>query len=256
MKIAILSGRPKNGTLLPKEEKLLWEEIKRVARQDLKHLKQATFLIPIYSKFDLYALSVAEKEGINVCYYLPNEEWGTTRLPAFQLSLIERMRGEQKIVEGSFLERMRVMIQDADAVYTLENSDGFGTFKPWLKDKLVIPFTEDKLLYKTEEEAEAYHEDLNKSRVTYITPADKKNLEKIEEENQYQKDFPTLDKEIGLDQKPWYLNTEEEPGLFTFKEIDIEEDLEATTKEKSSSEPLASGVKEEELSQWLDELGL
>ena len=46
MKIAFLSGRPKNGTILPKNEKYVWNEICRVMTNDLQNplFKSATFL--------------------------------------------------------------------------------------------------------------------------------------------------------------------------------------------------------------------
>ena len=114
MKIAFLSGRAKNGTLLPKSERFVWQELIRVMENDLKNpvfLENTTFLIPILNKFDLKALSIAERNRIPVEYYVPSATWGTEKLPQHQLYLINRIKGERHVFENSH-QRIQAMIEE------------------------------------------------------------------------------------------------------------------------------------------------
>lgn len=186
IKVAILSGRQKNGTLLPKEERHVWKEIQRVMSDDLSNLgKNFEFLIPVYTKFDLEALRIAERNGNKVRYYLPNENWGKSKLPSFQVNLISRMRepGTEVIVDGPMMTRMHKMIDDADVVYYLDETDGFERFQDSLAGKTLLPFSKNKMLYKTEAEADIYHEKLKQTTTVFVTPDELKALEdqKLEE---------------------------------------------------------------------------
>ena len=169
MKIAFLSGRPKNGTLLPREEKLVWREMVRVLREDLEHqvFKNGTFLIPIYNKFDLYALSVAEKNHVPVEYYLPTDRWGTEKLPQHQLYLIQRMQGARHVC-GNSTQRMIDMIRDADYVYLLPDTDGVERFLPYLEGKSVRVFPTDRMRYFTEEDGAALYEQLRANTAIHM----------------------------------------------------------------------------------------
>lgn len=180
IKVAILSGRQKNGTLLPREERHVWKEVQRIISEDLSNLgKNFEYLIPVYTKFDLEVLRIAERNGNKVTYYLPNENWGKTSLPTFQLNLISRMRkpGTEVIVDGPMMARIYKMIEDADIVYYLDETDGFERFKDSLAGKNLLPFSKDKMLYQTEEEAKVYHEELKQKTTIFITPDDLRNLE-------------------------------------------------------------------------------
>ena len=162
MKIAFLSGRAKNGTLLPKSERFVWQELIRVMENDLKNpvfLENTTFLIPILNKFDLKALSIAERNRIPVEYYVPSATWGTEKLPQHQLYLINRMKGERHVFENSH-QRIQAMIQAADLVYVLPYTDGVERFYPLLKNKPVRVFPQELMRYSTEEEGQQFHEQL------------------------------------------------------------------------------------------------
>lgn len=197
IKVAILSGRPADGTLLPKQEKHVWKEIQRVLKDDLSNLGEGfEYLIPIYNKFDLEALRIADKNGNKVTYYLPNEDWGKSKLPAFQINLVSKMRnsGTEVIVPGSMMARIYKMIEDADVVYFLDETDGFERFKDALSKKAVMSFSKDKMLYKTEEEAIAYHEKLKETTPIFITPSQLNALEDA------QLELNLSDKEVDVEE--------------------------------------------------------
>lgn len=169
MKVALLSGRPKNGTLLPKTEKFVWKEICRVMEEDLSSpiLKGATFLIPIYSKFDLYGLAIAERQSNPVEYYVPSVEWGNKALPKHQLLLINRMKSDRHVIPSSH-GRLLKMIEDADIVYTLPNTEGYERFNKYLENKTVCHLNIKKMNFTTEEEGNAYYETIKKNTEAYI----------------------------------------------------------------------------------------
>ena len=169
MKIAILSGRPKNGTLLPKNEKFVWNELCRVMEEDLGTpiFKSATFLIPIYNKFDLYALTIAEKQSNPVEYYVPSVEWGSKALPKHQTMLISRMNFQRHVISSNH-GRLLKMIEDADIVYTLPWTDGFERFEEALKGKAVCHLDISKMNFTTEEGGAEYYEMLKKNTQIYI----------------------------------------------------------------------------------------
>lgn len=178
MKIAFLSGRPKNGTILPKNEKYVWNEICRVMTNDLQNplFKSATFLIPIYNKFDLYALHFAEKNSIKVEYYVPNKDWGLQSLPKHQTALIQRMDAPRHITPSNN-GRLLKMIEDADIVYVLDETEGFEQFTEALKKTVVCNFPKDKMLYRSEEEALAYNKQLKENTKIYLAAQEVKKME-------------------------------------------------------------------------------
>lgn len=155
IKIAVLSGRPADGTLLPKQEKYVWQELKRVLKNDLSVYegKDVEFLIPIYNKFDLEVLRICEQLKLKVTYYVPTPEWGTERLPKHQLDLIRRMRNDVLVVPGRYDNRLRRMIQDSDIVYVLAKTQGVEDFAEELVQKAFYLFPEQEMLYTTEEDA-------------------------------------------------------------------------------------------------------
>lgn len=170
MKIAFLSGRAKEGTLLPKSERYVWQETIRVLQEDLEQpvfTKGTTFLIPIFSKFDLKVLSLAEKNRIPVEYYVPTENWGKEKLPQHQLYLIDRMKGERHVCGNSF-QRMVNMIQDADVVYLMDHTDGVERFLPYLKGKMTRVFPHEQMRYDTEESGAAFHEQLRQNTALHL----------------------------------------------------------------------------------------
>lgn len=158
IKVAVVSGRPADGTLLPKVEKYVWQELKRVLTEDMAIFKekQVEFLIPIYNKFDLEVLRICEHYDIKVTYYLPNPEWGTEVLPKHQIDLIRRMRKNVWIVPGSYTDRINRMIRDSDMVYVLPQTKGVEQFAEELSSKPFYLFPVNKMRYTTEEEAHAF----------------------------------------------------------------------------------------------------
>ena len=161
MKIAILSGRPAEGTLLPKKEGYVWKEICRILKKEmgLPLFQGATLLIPVYSKFDLQALYYGERNTNSVEYYMPKEDWGTKGIPKHQQDLIARFKGE-KHINPSHKGRLMDMIADADVVYCLFGSAGMEEFLPALKGKTVVRFPFEQMRYLTESDAENWHNDI------------------------------------------------------------------------------------------------
>lgn len=185
MKIAVLSGRPKDGTLLPRKEQHVWHELCRILKEDMDRMEfhGATFLIPIYSKFDLQVLFHAEKMNIPVEYYVPSEDWGKTSLPIHQIKLVERMEEKRVVVPGGSNARIKKMIADADAVYILPGTHGFSSFIPLLKGKKIIPFPFRQMRYQTEDEAIAWHEEVSRKTKLHVS------LKKIKEKQNEQMDM-------------------------------------------------------------------
>lgn len=169
MKVAILAGRPKDGTIFPKSEKFLWNELCRVMEEDLTNsfFKEATFLIPIYNKFDLYGLHIAEKNGNPVEYYVPSFEWGSKALPKHQTMLISRMNYERHIIPSNY-GRLLKMIEDADVVYSLLDTEGFERFEKALEGKVVCRLDTSKMNFTTEDAGSEYYEQLKKNTQIYI----------------------------------------------------------------------------------------
>lgn len=195
MKIAFLSGKPKDGTLLPIKEKYMWKEIIRVFEDELNlpFFKDSTFLIPIFNKFDLYALNIAEKNHHKVEYYLPHNDWGTKSLPLHQILLIQRVSGERKIL-GTNIKRIYKMIEDADVVFVLPNTQGIDNYKNALKNKLVYEFPVHKLAYKTEEEAQIFFDTLKQKTELSLDLKEMKELQKEKwEEEAFQPIQPNQD---------------------------------------------------------------
>lgn len=197
MKVAILAGRPKNGTILPKNEKFLWNELCRVMEEELTRpiFKGATFLIPIYNKFDLYALAIAEKSNNPVEYYVPAQNWGSKALPKHQTLLISRMKYERHVTPSNF-GRMSQMIEDADIVYTLPETDGFERFETDLVGKTVCHLDTSKMNFTTEEGGAAYYDMLAKNTEIYM---DARQLSNTEDEMTTAEAMEILFGEAGMD---------------------------------------------------------
>lgn len=178
MKIALLSGRPENGTLLPRTERYVWSELCRILKEEMDRpvFKEATLLIPIYSKFDLQALYFGEKNGNKVKYFVPSEEWGKTALPKHQTHLINRMAGE-KHINPSHTGRIIDMIEEADLIYILKETKGMEQFLPYMKGKVVAHFPSEKMRYTTERDARLWHEELAKSTTLNTTLKKLKSLQ-------------------------------------------------------------------------------
>ncbi len=168
MKIAFVSGKPSDmpDTLLPAKSKPIWQEVCRVLDEELSDplFKRCTFLIPIWSKFDLRALYMAEKLGIKVEYYVPSETWGLDGvLPKHQERLVERMAYPRHVIPGH-RERMVQMIRDADLVYLLPKNLGVADFLSAMTDKNIRIFPMKNMRYCTELEYQTY-----KLRMDYET---------------------------------------------------------------------------------------
>lgn len=156
LRVAVLGGRPADGTLLPKVEKEVWKEIQRVIKEDVdkyqKIFNQSILMFPLYSKFDLEVLRVTEKLKRPVEYYIPDESWGTKYLPNHQIDLIQRISAN-KIVVPNAQQRVIEMINRAHVVYLMNNTYQIDYFNHALSNKVIISFSEENMRFKTEEEA-------------------------------------------------------------------------------------------------------
>lgn len=194
MKVAFLSGRQENGTMLPKNERFVWKELIRILEDEIKNpvFKGATFLIPIYNKFDLYVLYLAERNNIKVEYYVPQENWGLSGLPKHQTYLVERMSYPRHVIKDG--DRLKAMVDAADVVYVLPETSGFERFEPWLDGKIVCRFPVEKMLYKTEAEAERYHEQLNQQTQMFVNAQQVQSLQHAQMEKSA---FDELNRQFG-----------------------------------------------------------
>lgn len=156
IKLAVVSGRPDDSTILTSKEKQVWNELCRVLKDDLSQMvfQKFHFHIPIYSKFDLEVLRCIESLGYPATLYVPNDTWGLSKLPKHQVDMIKRLDLPRVIVSTN---RINKMIEDSDMVYLLDNTKGVETFKKSIGNKFVVKFPVKKMRYTTEEECLAYN---------------------------------------------------------------------------------------------------
>lgn len=197
MKIAIVSGRQQDGTILPRKEQLVWRELCRVLEEELEHpiFKGATLLIPIYSKFDLQVLYLADRKGIDVEYYVPSEDWGLHALPKHQTELVGRVVAPRHINPSS-TGRMVDMIQAADLLYVLTDTNGVERFLEMGADKPMVRFATEKMRYQTEAEALAWHEQIAANTKIYT---DAMALKEIQEKQGQEDAFLENQEQLDLD---------------------------------------------------------
>lgn len=161
IKIAVLGGRPMDGTPLPKSEREVWKEMKRVLVEQIEYLspvlKQAELCFPIYSKFDIEFLREAKEFHRPTTFYVPSQDWGLSKLPPHQTRLISSIQAN-RVVEPHALGRIERMIHDSDLVYFFDNGVGTYDFYPLLKNKKVIQFPVDKMRYRNDEEYALYQQ--------------------------------------------------------------------------------------------------
>lgn len=163
-----LAGNPVNGTILPKEEKLVWSEYKRIIAELVRKLAEKggyELIIPVRNKFDLEWLRSAEKNNLPVTFILPYQSWGDSKLPKFQTDLVRRMknRSQNTIVihkDTSFTGRVHQAIKDADFVIGLNESHEIEQFFGTINESgvKVRPFPIELMKYTTEEEAIEYEQ--------------------------------------------------------------------------------------------------
>lgn len=155
IKLAVLGGRAQDGTILPSSEKELWRELNRVLNEHIKEISPlfpyVEFLFPLYSKFDIEFLRKVEKYNRPVTFYVPNENWGLSRLPRHQTALIERIEANRVIVP-SHTGRIHRMLEDADIVYFLDNTKDINYFKEKITSIRTIYFPEERMKFKSESE--------------------------------------------------------------------------------------------------------
>ena len=178
LKLAVLGGRAQDGTILPRSEKELWRELKRVLESEVERISPlfpyVEFLIPLYSKFDIEFLRLIESYNRPVTFYVPSEDWGLSRLPRHQTALIERI-DNSRIVIPSHTGRIHQMLDDADILYFLDNTKDVDYFKEKIASIKTIYFPEDEMRFKTEEEAEQYASNINQKSLN-ITEEETKEL--------------------------------------------------------------------------------
>lgn len=159
IKLAVIGGRPEDGTILPRQEKEVWKEVKRVLSEDIvaisKLFPAVEFLIPLYSKFDIEFLREIKKYDRPVTFYVPSEDWGLSRLPKHQTTLIKSIDANRIIIPNS-TERLRQMLSDASIIYCMKNTKDINYFEDLIESKNTLYFPEHKMRFKTESEAEAY----------------------------------------------------------------------------------------------------
>lgn len=160
-----IAGQPQNGTEFPKEERMVWTEIKRVIDETVENMaKQGNFrlLIPVWNKFDLEYLRSAERHNVPVTFVLPSQSWGESRLPQFQTDLVVRMkaRKENKVVVHrgkNYSERVHQSIKVADLILGLDNGNGMQQFYETIRNSNAVakPFPLNRMKFTSEEEGKA-----------------------------------------------------------------------------------------------------
>lgn len=179
IKICVLGGRAEDGTVLPKKESLVWKEVQRVLEESIQDLSpfisKSELCFPLYSKFDIEFLRLTKRFNRPTTFYVPSQDWGLSRLPAHQTNLIKRVNAERIIVPNN--QRIQKMIEDADIIYLMKNTNSIDNYYQYMKDKKIISFPETKMRFKTEEEGEAFFNDSVKKEVQFTKEERNKLLE-------------------------------------------------------------------------------
>lgn len=164
-----VAGEPTNGTIFPKEEKLVWKEMCRVIHKVVENMSTSNYrlLVPVWNKFDLEFLRAAEKFNVPVTFVLPFSTWGNTSLPKFQTDLVIRMKNRKStkihIHKGkSFTERVHESILRADLVIGLHETKGLEDFFPTINHSKARAekFPVDAMQFTTEEQALALQQNM------------------------------------------------------------------------------------------------
>ena len=162
-----IAGAPTNGTIFPKEEKMVWKEIKRVIHEMVQSMANQggyRLVIPVWNKFDLEFLRAGEKFGVPVLFVIPFKTWGESRLPKFQTDLVKRMKANPSTrihiyKGGSFTERVHGAVKQADMVIGFHNTQGLEQFYPAISEAKqrgarVEQFPINRMKFHTEEQAQ------------------------------------------------------------------------------------------------------
>lgn len=177
IKLAVIGGRPTDGTILPKLEKHVWKELKRVLEEHIKELtpllNNVELCFPLYSKFDIEFLRMTQQFNRPTKFYVPTLEWGLTKLPPHQTHLIKRTQAERIICNSN--TRIQDLINDADIIYLLPNTLGVENYYPLLQNKNLIIFPENKMRFKTESDGEEYYKEKEDNRIE-LTDEQRKQL--------------------------------------------------------------------------------
>lgn len=178
-----IAGDPTNGTSFPKEEKLVWSEMKRVINEMVENMAEHgnfRLLIPIWNKYDLEFLRCAEKNNVPVTFVLPTKSWGESQLPKFQTDLVIRMKARKEnkvfIHRGkSFTERVEQGIKVADLIIGLDNGVGLEQFYNVMNESngVIKPFPMNRMKFVTEEEGKALQvQQVQSSNIANLNPTD------------------------------------------------------------------------------------
>lgn len=162
-----IAGAPTNGTIFPKEEKMVWKETKRVIHEMVQSMASQggyRLVIPVWNKFDLEFLRAGEKFGVPVLFVIPFKTWGESRLPKFQTDLVKRMKSNPSTrihiyKGGSFTERVHGAVEQADIVIGFHNTQGLEQFYPAIskakqRGARVETFPINRMKFHTEEQAQ------------------------------------------------------------------------------------------------------
>ena len=162
-----IAGAPTNGTIFPKEEKMVWKEIKRVIHDMVQSMSEQggyRLVIPVWNKFDLEFLRAGEKFGVPVLFVIPFKTWGESRLPKFQTDLVKRMKANPSTrihiyKGGSFTERVHGAVEQADMVIGFHKTQGLEQFYPAISNAKqrgarVETFPINRMKFHTEEQAQ------------------------------------------------------------------------------------------------------
>ena len=165
--IVPVAGAPTNDTIFPKEEKMVWKEIKRVIHEMVQSMGEQggyRMVIPIWNKFDLEFLRASEKYGVPVLFVIPFATWGESRLPKFQTDLVKRMKANPKnrvhiYKGGSFTERVHGAIKEADMVIGFHGTSGLEQFYSAITEAKqrgarVEMFPVNRMQFTTEQQAQ------------------------------------------------------------------------------------------------------
>lgn len=154
-RIAVFGPRQSNDILLTQSDGKVWRELVRVITEDLvkPEWKGHTFLIPIYSKFDLLVLKICEQKKYDVEFYIPKQNWGKTGLPYNKTQLVNRMMRQDNthIIPGN-VYRLNSMLRDSDGVYLLDCIPHFGPMQEALNSKPIRRVPTDNMAFQSEDE--------------------------------------------------------------------------------------------------------
>lgn len=148
MKIAIVGMRQKkNDPYYCGRKGIAQDLVEKWLNGTIAQYKNATFLLPVASTFDMIAMHLVVQYQVDARLYLPEANWGST-LPQHRQASINCIKaiGGSYVCDGP-LDRMQRMVNDADVLIMFtDGKDSFTNLFTGKKPTIWFPWPSFKEL--------------------------------------------------------------------------------------------------------------